>query len=88
MEPSDKSPVNNNCPNQKDCMEMLQLIIDGEATPAQRHEFITNHMEHCMPCYKSFNLDMALKDLLKAKCTHQCPDGLVDEIKAKINSLR
>ncbi len=88
MEPSDKNPENNNCPNQQDCIDMLQLIIDGEATPEQHHEFVTNHMEHCMPCYKTYNLEIALKDLLKAKCTSKCPESLVNEIKAKIDSLR
>jgi len=88
MEPSDKNPEENNCPNQRDCIEMLQSIIDGEASAEQRHEFVTNHMEKCMPCFKTYHLEMALKDLVKAKCTGQCPDGLVDEIKAKIATLR
>jgi anti-sigma factor (TIGR02949 family) len=88
MEPSDKNPEENNCPNQRDCIEMLQLIIDGEATSDQRNEFIDNHLEKCLPCFKTYHLEMALKNLLKAKCSSPCPDGLVDEIKAKINTLR
>ena len=88
MEPSDKNPEENNCPNQRDCIEMLQSIIDGEASAEQRHEFVTNHMEKCMPCFKTYHLEMALKDLVKAKSTGQCADGLVDEIKAKIATLR
>lgn len=85
MEQSDKKT---NCDNQQNCIEMLQSIIDGEATPEQRQEFLTNHVEKCMPCFKSYHLEMAIKDLVKAKCNGQCPDGLVDEIKAKIATLR
>jgi mycothiol system anti-sigma-R factor len=68
------------------CMEMLQSILDGEATPEQKSYF-KQHMDHCMPCYKSYNLDMALKELLKTKCCGgAAPDDLVAQIKAKINS--
>ena len=88
MEPLDKNSQENNCPNQRDCIEMLQLIIDGQATPSQRNEFLDNHLEKCMPCFKTYHIEMALINLLKTKCTHPCPDGLVDEIKAKINPLR
>jgi hypothetical protein len=41
-----------------------------------------------MPCFKTYHLEMAIKGLVKAKCAGQCPDGLVDEIKAKIATLR
>ena len=88
MEPSDKSPKKHNCENQQNCLEMLQSIIDGEASSEQRHDFLTNHVEKCMPCFKTYHLEIAIKDLVKAKCTGQCPDGLVDEIKAKIDTLR
>ncbi len=87
MKPSDKNAKKNDCTNQEECMQMLQSIIDGEATPEQRHEFLTNHLEDCMPCFKTYHLEMAIKDLVKAKCNGQCPDGLVDEIKAKIATL-
>lgn len=85
MESSDKK---SNCDNQENCIEMLQSIIDGEASAEQRYEFLTNHVERCMPCFKTYHLEMAIKDLVKAKCSGQCPDGLVDEIKARIATLR
>lgn len=68
------------------CMEMLQSILDGEATPEQK-DYFKQHMDHCLPCYKSYNLDMALKELLKTKCCGgAAPDDLVAQIKAKINT--
>ncbi len=69
------------------CMEMLQSILDGEATPEQKNYF-KQHIDHCMPCYKSYNFDMAIKELLQAKCCGgNCPEDLVAQIKAKINSV-
>jgi mycothiol system anti-sigma-R factor len=68
------------------CMEMLQTILDGEASDEQKAYF-KQHMDGCMPCYKEYNVDMAIKELLKAKCCGgNCPEGLADQIKAKINS--
>lgn len=70
------------------CMEMLQLILDGEATGEQK-EYFKNHMDHCMPCYKNYNVDMAIKELLRAKCCGgDCPEDLVSQIKTKINSIQ
>lgn len=67
------------------CMEMLQLILDGEASPEQRSYF-SSHMDKCMPCFKSYHLDHKIKELVKSKCCGgQAPDDLVDQIKAKIN---
>ena len=66
------------------CIEMLQLILDGEATDEQQ-EYFKSHMNLCMPCFKSYNLDMSIKELLKSRCCgDQVPPGLVDQIKMQI----
>ena len=66
------------------CMEMLQVILDGQATPDQ-HEYFRVHMDHCMPCFKSHQLDMAIKQLLKTKCCGgEAPTELVSNIKNQI----
>lgn len=72
------------CPNQRECMEMLQLIIDGEASPEQKEYFLLHHLEECMPCYRNYHLEVTLRQLLKNKCTGQAPQELIDSIKAKI----
>ena len=66
------------------CMEMLQLILDGQATQDQR-EYFKQHMDQCMPCFKSYQLDMAIKELLKNKCCGgDAPTELVHQIKSQI----
>jgi len=68
------------------CMEMLQSILDGEATSEQK-KYFKEHMDHCLPCYKEYNLDMAIKELLQTKCCGgNCPEDLVAQIKSKIKS--
>jgi len=70
------------------CMEMLQFILDGEATAEQR-EYFKTHMDHCMPCFKSYELDMAIKELLKNKCCGgEAPNDLIAQIKSQISQNR
>jgi hypothetical protein len=35
----DPSNMKQDCPNQRECLEMLQLILDGEATSDQKKSF-------------------------------------------------
>ncbi len=66
------------------CMEMLQLILDGQDSPEQR-DYFKNHMDNCMPCFKSYHLDMTIKELLKSKCCGgEAPEELVSRIKSQI----
>jgi anti-sigma factor (TIGR02949 family) len=80
----DQSRMKQDCENKRDCLEMLQLIIDGEATPQQKDHFLKEHLEQCMPCYKNYNLEMAIRELLKTKCTNQAPHDLVESIRKKV----
>lgn len=67
------------------CMEMLQLILDGEATPEQHSQFKA-HLDACMPCFQMYNLDMTVRELLKTKCSgNGAPPELVDKIKTQIS---
>ncbi|MCK6618065.1 MAG: mycothiol system anti-sigma-R factor [Cyclobacteriaceae bacterium] len=69
------------------CREMLQKILDGDATPEQQQQFKV-HMEECMPCYKGYELEMAIKALLQKKCNgHGAPPDLIEKIKNKISHI-
>lgn len=71
------------------CLDMLQLILDGEASPEERKNFFEKHLEICMPCYKNYHLEMAIRELLKSKCgNHEAPAELIDNIKKMISSVR
>jgi anti-sigma factor (TIGR02949 family) len=72
------------CPNSRECFEMLQLILDGEATPQQKDTFLKEHLEDCMPCYKNYHLEVAIRQLLKTKCSGHAPQDLIEDIKRKV----
>jgi anti-sigma factor (TIGR02949 family) len=84
MSNSDKSHMKQECENQRECMQMLQLIVDGEASAEQKEHFMKHHLEECMPCFKNYHLEVAIRQLLKNKCKDQAPQELVDSIKAKV----
>lgn len=72
------------CPNQRECFELLQLILDGEATAEQREKFTREHLEECMPCYRNYHLEVAIRQLLRSKCTEHAPQELVDDIRKRV----
>ena len=80
----DQSRMKQDCENKKECLEMLQLILDGEASPQQKDKFMKQHLEECMPCYKNYHLEVAIRELLKSKCTNQAPQELIDDIRKKV----
>lgn len=68
----------------RSCMQMLQDMIDGDASPEQQEEF-KDHMYGCMPCYQKYNLEMVIKELIKSKCCGKdAPADLIAKIKSKI----
>ena len=80
----DQSKMKQDCSNQKDCMQMLQLIVDGEATTEQREHFLKHHLEECLPCYRNYHLEVEIRQLLKSKCSGQAPQDLIDTIRSRV----
>jgi len=84
MSTPDSKNMKQDCPNQRECLQMLQLILDGEATSEQKDHFLKVHLEECLPCYKNYHLEVAVRQLLKNKCCNEAPQELVDDIKLKV----
>ncbi|MDN5205179.1 anti-sigma factor [Fulvivirgaceae bacterium BMA10] len=77
---------NMQCPDKANCFEILELMMDGEATEEQKKSFELQ-IQHCMPCYKKYHLDVAIKEVLQTKLNNKpAPVDLVDSIKLKINN--
>lgn len=83
MNPSSPNPFINNG-KKSSCLEMLQVILDGEATEEQK-KYFSKHMDICLPCFKGYELDMAIKQLVKSKCCGgEAPEELIEKIKVTI----
>ena len=84
---SDK-PMKEHCSSERECMQLLQAILDGESTAQETDHFIKHHLEECIPCYKTYHLEMAIRNLLKKKCLgNGAPNDLVEKIKSQISQI-
>ncbi len=81
---SDANPFTSPTGKRASCMEMLQLYLDGEVSNEQREYFLA-HMDHCMPCFRTYQVDVAIKELLKSRCCGEgAPSDLVTQIKSQL----
>ncbi len=87
----DKSGSDQNTSNQPDhseCLKLLHLVLDDEATPAQR-EYFEKHVCNCMPYYEIYNVDKAIKSMVKETCCGKnAPADLAAHIKAQLFQSR
>jgi anti-sigma factor (TIGR02949 family) len=75
------------CNHQADCLKMIQLILDGEATEQQLAKLKIN-LESCQPCIRMYHLEKEVKELLTKRMEKRCcPEELVATIKSKILSF-
>jgi mycothiol system anti-sigma-R factor len=74
-----------------DCSEVLHRVyeyLDGEMTQADTVK-IQHHLEECGPCLKEYDLDQALKALVKRSCAcEEAPVQLRTSIMARITTIR
>ena len=71
-------------PDHSECMQLLQLVLDNEATDQQRETF-EKHVCNCMPYFEINQVDNTIKSLVKKTCCGKnTPTDLADEIRAKL----
>ena len=69
------------------CMEMLQLVIDGQATEEQV-AYWRAHLGMCQPCYEKYQVDNAVKEMVKSECCcSKIPQEVIDQLSTKIKSI-
>lgn len=84
MSNADKMNMKQDCPEKNECLKMLQLILDDEASQDQKDHFLKHHLQECLPCFNNYTLEVTIRQLLKTKCSKEAPQELVDSIKIKV----
>ncbi|SFC68582.1 hypothetical protein SAMN05421780_10884 [Flexibacter flexilis DSM 6793] len=70
------------------CLEMLEKIVDCQATEEEQQAFL-EHTKQCMPCYKEYKLEAAIKEMLMQKLEKKSlPCDLIDCVKSKIKETQ
>ena len=78
-------------PHETDCSEVLIKVyeyLDGELDAVAVGK-IRQHLEECRHCLSEYDLDVALKALLRRSCAcESAPDALRQRIMVKITEVR
>jgi mycothiol system anti-sigma-R factor len=78
-------------PHDTDCREVLDRVfefLDGELADLDVSR-IEQHLDECGPCLKQYDLDVALKALLRRSCVcEQAPEELRQKIMVRITEVR
>jgi hypothetical protein len=81
---SGNEKMKKNCENHEKCMEMIQAVLDGSASPDEILHFKSN-IEVCMPCIEGYELQKSIKQSLATKVEKKCcPQATIDKLKTKI----
>jgi mycothiol system anti-sigma-R factor len=76
--------------NEPDCSKVLDQVyefLDGELGEIELAQ-IRVHLEDCSPCLRQYDLDIALKALVRRSCQETAPADLRDRIMIKITEAR
>jgi mycothiol system anti-sigma-R factor len=78
-------------PHETDCREVLDRVyeyLDGEMT-GDDIDKIRQHLTECSPCLSEYDLDVALKALVRRSCgCEQAPEELRARIMVRITEVR
>lgn len=75
---------NANSPDHNKCIQILNLVLDDEATD-EEYQYFKNHVQNCMPYYEIYNIDLKIKELIRKNCAQkEVPQDLIESIKSKI----
>ena len=76
----------NGCEEEQKCLKVLEVILDNESTP-EEEEIYFEHIQKCWTCYQNYNLEKAIRQLIKTKIEkRKVPEGLVDKIRTEIQN--
>ncbi|MDH5398380.1 MAG: zf-HC2 domain-containing protein [Cyclobacteriaceae bacterium] len=83
---TDKPYMKQDALSHDDCVKMLYQVIDNEVCPEEKERF-HEHLKMCMPCFKEYNLEKAIRNMIRSKCKkREVPNDLVSSIKGKISN--
>ena len=78
------SSKDNRCPDEERCLDLIRVMLDDESTEDDK-AYILQHIEECYRCYDNFDLENAIRELVRLKYSHlSIPQEVVSEIRAKI----
>lgn len=77
-------------PHETDCRDVLDRVYEYLDDELTHHDLvrIRQHLDECAPCLRQFDLEVALKTLVRRSCQEPAPDSLRTRIMARITEVR
>ncbi|MFP5336227.1 MAG: mycothiol system anti-sigma-R factor [Actinomycetes bacterium] len=77
-------------PHETDCRDVLERVYEYLDAELTHHDIakIKHHLEECGPCLRQFDLEEALKALVRRSCRDAAPADLRLKIMARITQAR
>ncbi len=76
-----------NCLHRAECMKMIELVIDGEAS-SEQFEHIRQNIGKCLPCEQGYSLEKSVKEALQFRLEkREVPTNLLEIIRSRVSSL-
>ena len=77
----------NNKPDHQECLRILSLVLDNEATPEEEAIF-KEHLENCMPYFEIYNIDRTIRQLIRKNCSDKkLSEEMKNQIRDKVFNL-
>ena len=77
-------------PEKQQCRDVVEHIyeyVDGEVTP-QALAAVREHLLSCPPCLEQYDVQVALKELVRRCCQDRAPDSLRVRILAQVTAAQ
>lgn len=76
------------CKEFSKCMEILQLMLDNEASKAEE-DYVNMHLEKCLVCFEHYQLEKEIRELIKTKLRNlPVPIDLANQIRTQIQFIQ
>jgi mycothiol system anti-sigma-R factor len=77
-------------PHEVDCRDVLDRVYEYLDAELTHHDIgkIKQHLDECGPCLQHFDLEGALKALVRRSCQDHAPADLRNKIMSRISEIR
>ncbi len=74
-------------PDHQECLRILSLVLDDEATPEEKAIF-KKHLENCMPYFEIYSVDKTIRELIRKNCSDKkLSEKMKNEIRMRVFNL-
>lgn len=72
------------CPDHEKCINVINLIIDGEAN-AEEEAFFYSHVRDCLHCAQFYKLEQSIREAIRKRLEiKEAPEELIRLVREKV----